>query len=108
MSDHALSHCTFSRTSPLYIPMTNTTSSTKMATNARIITALRNADERARMQIAPKPAAQHTVCCDACKEARANANASMSGESVYQDFGSDTQQSPRKSSVNIRYEPVAR
>src|SRR5271156_4353598 len=45
MSDQALSHCTFSRTSPLYIPMTNTTSSTKMATNARIIEVLRNANK---------------------------------------------------------------
>src|SRR5271155_4701525 len=70
ISDQALSHCTFNRTSPLYIPMTNTTSSTTMATNARIITALREADKPARAQMpsAPTPAAQHTACLDACKE----------------------------------------
>src|SRR5271156_4441516 len=78
MSDQALSHCTFSLTSPLYIPTTNTTSSTKIATNARIITALRNAEERAPTRIAPTPAAQHTVCRDACKEDCGNARGSPS------------------------------
>src|SRR5271167_5210753 len=81
MSDQALSHCTFRRTSPLYIPMTNTASSTTMASNARIITALRNADERAQTPAVPMPAAQHTVCAHRCKEDSANANASMSGKS---------------------------